>query len=73
MQDEEGVVPGIDVLHHERRQLILPSAGTPVEKDISTRLQQRYKLGQHPIVLRQVLNDSHDNNCVVFPIRLIGQ
>src|SRR5271166_3571759 len=73
MQDQKGVVPWINVLHHERRQLVLLGAGAAVKKDIPTRLQQRPELGQHPVVLGQMLDHSHDDDGIVFPIRLIRQ
>src|SRR6478735_7411718 len=31
VQNQEGMVPGIDVFHHERRKLVLPGAGTAVQ------------------------------------------
>src|SRR5260370_19427584 len=45
MQNEKRVVPRVNVLYHEGRQLVLPGASASVKKDISARLQQRCKFG----------------------------
>src|SRR6476619_5450835 len=62
VEHEEGVIAGIDMAHHERRQLVFFPRRAAVEEHEAARLQQLIELLQHPLVVGQMLDHAHDHN-----------
>jgi len=66
VENEERVVSSVDVLHHKRRELVFLRAGARIEKDASSRFEQFRELSQHATVVRQMLDNAHDDDRIVF-------
>ena len=70
VEHQEGVVAGIDVAHHEGRQLVFLLPGAAVEEHAAAGLEQRGELLQHALVIGQMLDHTHDDDGVELLLRL---
>ncbi len=71
VEDEEGVVAGIDMADHEGRQLVFLARRAAIEKYESAGLEQGIEFPQHPLIVGQVLDHAHDDDGVEFLLGLV--
>ncbi len=65
------MIAGIDVPHHEGRELVFLLGGAAVEEHDAPGLEQTRKFLQHALVVRQMLDHAHDDDGVERLARLV--
>ena len=71
VEHEEGMVAGINVPHHEGRQLVFLFGSAAVEEHAAARLEQPLELPQHALIVGQMLDHAHNDDGVELILRFV--